>query len=57
MDASMIPDTVIIEMVRAFPAVVVLVHVAWRQEKLIRLVVAACMRHLEEDASRENSDT
>lgn len=52
----MIPDTVIIEMVRAFPAVVVLVYVAWRQEKLIRLVVAACMRHLEEDASHENSD-
>lgn len=52
----MIPDTLLIEMVRAFPAVAVLVYVTWRQERLLNCVLAACVRHLEQEAKNEASD-
>jgi hypothetical protein len=51
----MIPDSLLVELARSFPAVVVLLYVTWRQEKLIDLVIAVCMRHFEAE-SDENSD-
>lgn len=53
----MIPPHLIDLMLSNAPAVGVLLYVAWQQQRLINLVVAICMRHLEEDSRDEISNT
>jgi hypothetical protein len=52
----MISSKMVEMLISQAPAVAVLFYVAWQQQKLINLVIKACMKHLKDEASNEAAD-